>query len=130
MSATLLSRRQQNRATLARQMLLARERTPPRVALERLFAMQAQLPRPPFVGLWTRVHGFERESLQKLIASKQVVRATFFRGTLHLLSARDYIALRASVQPMLDAGLTAILKEREKAFDAARAIATARKHFT
>src|SRR5215211_3685697 len=52
-----------NRATLARQMLPAREPTTPLAAVERLVALQAQLARPPFVALWARVAGFERGQL-------------------------------------------------------------------
>jgi hypothetical protein len=124
-----LSLGRQNRATLARQMLLARERIKPLAALERLLAMQAQLPRPPFVGLWSRVHGFERRDLATLLLTKQAVRATFFRGTLHLLSARDFVALRADLQPMLDAGLRAILKTRLAGLDVERTVERARRHF-
>ena len=46
--------------------------------------MQAQWPRPPFIGLWTRVDGFAREDLVRLLIKRQVVRATFFRATIHL----------------------------------------------
>jgi hypothetical protein len=49
---TTLTRRALNRAVLARQMLLAREKVKPVAAIERLCGMQAQLARPPFIGLW------------------------------------------------------------------------------
>src|SRR5262245_51984767 len=58
--ATPLTERQLNRATLARQMLLSRERTTALRAIERVVALQAQLARPPFIGLWSRMEGFER----------------------------------------------------------------------
>ncbi|HEX7879118.1 MAG TPA: winged helix DNA-binding domain-containing protein, partial [Candidatus Eisenbacteria bacterium] len=45
--------RRLNRATLDRQLLLERSKLSPLKAVERLVAMQAQVPRPPFVGLWT-----------------------------------------------------------------------------
>lgn len=129
MAAETLSPRAANRATLARQMLLARERVTVTAALERLLAMQAQLPRPPYVGLWTRVAGFERGQLDALLAKRTVVRTTFLRGTLHLLTAADYVALRATLQPGLDAGLGAILKERLAALDLGRLETTARGYF-
>ncbi len=45
-----------NRATLARQALLAREKSAARV-IERVMGLQAQWPKPAFIGLWTRVDG-------------------------------------------------------------------------
>ena len=80
-------------------MLLARESIAPLSAVERLVAMQAQLPRPPFVGLWSRVDGFTRDHLTTLLERRQVVRATFLRATLHLVSASDYLALRPALRP-------------------------------
>src|ERR1043165_9241384 len=55
----VLTRRALNRATLARQMLLEREAIDPVRAVERLAGMQAQAPRPPFIGLWTRLQKLE-----------------------------------------------------------------------
>ncbi|MEJ7811420.1 MAG: crosslink repair DNA glycosylase YcaQ family protein, partial [Gemmatimonadaceae bacterium] len=92
--------RELNRATLARQMLLERHAVTPLEATERLVGLQAQLARPPFVGLWSRVRGFERDQLLGLVRDRQVVRATAMRGTLHLLSARDFVRFRATLQPV------------------------------
>ena len=50
-AADALSPRALNRATLARQMLLRREKLKPRVAIERLLCLQAQIARPPFLAL-------------------------------------------------------------------------------
>jgi hypothetical protein len=55
-----LSPRALNRALLARQLLLSRANLPPLAALDHLAGLQAQLARPPFIGLWTRLAGFER----------------------------------------------------------------------
>ena len=90
-----------NRALLARQMLLERARATPLKAIERLAGMQAQQVRPPFVGLWTRIEGFQRDSLLRSIRRKKVVRATAMRATVHLFSTRDYVALRGAFQPYL-----------------------------
>jgi hypothetical protein len=99
--ADSLSLRALNRATLARQMLLAREKVKVVAAIERIAGMQAQLARPPFVGLWTRIENFKRDDLRKAIEKRDVVRATMMRGTIHLMSRRDYLAFRAPLQPML-----------------------------
>jgi hypothetical protein len=112
-----LTLRQINRATLARQMLLAREKTTPVKAIERLVAMQAQWPKPPFLGLWSRVEGFKRDDLTSLFHKRTVVRATFLRATIHVVTAKDFLALRPAIQPVLEAGMQAILKERLDGID-------------
>jgi hypothetical protein len=103
--ADVLSPRALGRATLARQLLLARDPITPLAAIEQLAGMQAQVPRPPFVGLWSRVPGFEREALHRLVHDRAVVRATLMRGTIHLVSADDFLVLRAALAPMLSMGL-------------------------
>jgi hypothetical protein len=97
--AATLTRAQLNRATLARQLLLAREPLGAAAAIERLAGMQAQEPKHPFVGLWTRLEGFDREQLLRALADREVVRATLMRSTLHLMSAADYAAVRMALQP-------------------------------
>ncbi len=97
-----LSLRALNRAALARQMLLQREKVSVIDGIERLVALQAQLPNPPYVGLWTRLVGFQRDDLTKLIEKRRVVRSTMLRATQHLVTARDYLRLRPVLQPMLD----------------------------
>jgi hypothetical protein len=89
------------RATLARQLLLARERAGVTGTVERLAGMQAQEARPPFVGLWTRLEGFRRDDLLAALRGRELVRATWLRATLHLVSARDYLAFRSVLDPML-----------------------------
>lgn len=118
----LLTKRALNRATLARQILLAREEIAPREAIERLVGLQAQEARHPFVGLWTRLIGFRREDLNRAIRDRQLVRATTMRGTLHLMSARDYVAFRTTLQPMLAAGMQAIFKDRATGIELARVL--------
>ena len=103
-----LTLRALNRATLARQMLLAREETTVAEATARLCGLQAQDPKPPFLGLWTRIQGFQAEDLHSALHKREVVRATMMRGTLHLMSGADYLSLRSPLQPVLDAGLKAL----------------------
>ena len=61
-----------NRATLARQMLLVRDKRPVLKAIEQLLGLQAQLPRPPFAGLWSRLQGFTRSDLAAAVNSGRV----------------------------------------------------------
>jgi hypothetical protein len=117
MAEAPLTLRDLNRATLARQMLLGRERVKPLRAIERLVGLQAQWPKPPHVGLWSRALGFEREDLLGLLNRREAVRATMMRGTIHVVSAKDYVALRPALQPMLARNLLAVLRERAKGID-------------
>lgn len=97
----MLSVRELNRATLARQMLLRRERVNVVTAIERLAALQAQWSPSPYVALWSRVVGFERDELWRAIEKTHtVVRARLMRGTLHLVSARDFYALAVATQDL------------------------------
>jgi hypothetical protein len=110
----VLDPRALGRATLARQLLLAREPLAPLAAIERLVGLQAQLARPPFIGLWTRLAGFERAALHRLLHDRRAVRATFLRGTLHIVSAADYLALRPALRPVLEAAMRSILDQRAR----------------
>jgi hypothetical protein len=86
-----------NRATLARQLLLERRKLPLVRALERVAGLQAQWGPAPYVGLWTRVAGFKRESLERALLRRQAVRAVLMRGTIHLVSLADYARFGAAV---------------------------------
>jgi hypothetical protein len=121
----LLTRRRLNRATLARQMLLQREPGSALEAVERLCGMQAQEPRPPFPGLWTRLQGFHREDLHRALHDRTIVRGTLMRGTLHLMSAADYVAHRITLQTMLTRSLV-LLGPRAEGLQAEEVLPVAR----
>ena len=99
----ILSLRELNRTLLLRQLLLRRERLGPARAIERVAALQAQWVPSPYVALWSRLEGFERGHLTRALRRGQVVKVALMRGTLHLVSARDYplsaTALRKEVAP-------------------------------
>jgi hypothetical protein len=97
-----LSNRALNRALLARQLLLDRQPLPVPQALEHLCGLQAQVPQAPYVALWSRLHAFDPEALSQLISQRRAVRLGLFRGTLHLVTARDCQTLRPLLQPVLE----------------------------
>ena len=115
----VLGRRALNRALLARQGLLRRWTIPPVEAVERLVGMQAQAPDPPYVGLWTRLEGFRPDDLARLVEERAVVRIALMRSTIHLVTARDCLALRPLLQPVLDRGFRGAYGRRLEGMDTA-----------
>lgn len=85
-----LTLRALNRATLARQLLLARTSVPVIQAIERLAGLNAQHS-PSYLSLWSRLQDFHRDELTQQIEQCAVARATVMRSTLHLVTARDYL---------------------------------------
>lgn len=96
----VLTLRELNRATLARQLLLERKKLSPLRAIERLCGLQAQWPPSPYVGLWSRLDGFKREALERAVLRGDVLKPTVMRGTLHLITARDYPLYYAALRDM------------------------------
>jgi hypothetical protein len=93
----VLTLRELNRATLARQLLLQRKRLSPTTVIERLVGVQAQWPAAPYVGIWTRTNGFRRATLERELVSGAVLKVNVMRLTLHLLTRRDYALVRAAL---------------------------------
>ncbi|MGW7685033.1 winged helix DNA-binding domain-containing protein [Kribbella sp. NPDC054772] len=123
---SVLSAKAVNRATLARQLLLERESTSAVQVVERLAGMQGQEPKHPYVGLWTRIDGFTETQLDQAVEARDVVRATMFRGTLHLVTAADYLRFRVTVAPVLEAGLK-VLGDRGAGLQPDKVVAAAEK---
>jgi hypothetical protein len=101
----ILGPRALGRATLARQLLLRRDGRSALDAVEHLVGLQAQVPRDPYLALWSRLDGFDPETLSELLFERRVVRTTVMRATIHLVSADDILRLRPLMQPVLDAEL-------------------------
>jgi Winged helix DNA-binding domain len=102
MDAPVITRRELNRATLARQLLLERSTMSIPAAIEHLVGLQAQTPHTAYTGLWSRLEAFAPEALSELIVGRRVVRLALMRGTIHMVTARDAWGLRPLVQPVLD----------------------------
>jgi hypothetical protein len=92
-----LTRRRLNRATLARQRLLRRERLPVVDAVRELVALQAQEPASPYVALWNRLDGFDPAELDAAFTDGEIVKATLMRITLHAVHAEDYTAFHEAM---------------------------------
>lgn len=125
-TAPILDTRSLNRALLDRQLLLRRRRLAPLAVLERLVGLQAQLPEPPYYGLWSRIEGFRPEDLARLVEGRAAVRIVLMRGTLHLVSAADGLAIRPLVQPVLDRSLQGAYGKRLAGVDLEALAAAAR----
>jgi Winged helix DNA-binding domain len=105
MRTDVLTTRELNRATLARQLLLARSDVSAPRAVVHLVGLQAQVPLDPYTALWSRLERFAPEQLSEPMVERRVVRVTLMRATIHLVGAEDCLLLRPLMQPVLDAEL-------------------------
>lgn len=112
-----LSRPDLNRTFLTRQMLLKRQNITTIEATERLVGLQAQIPNPPYIGLWTRLENFQRETLTQLMEERKIVRAALLRSTLHLMTAEDHHRFQPVLQTALTRALNAFFGRKAKALD-------------
>jgi hypothetical protein len=94
----VLSQRELNRALLARQLLLERAAVPLPRAVERLGGIQTQYAPSAYVGLWSRLEGFEREALTRALERRTLIQATLMRNTIHIVSRRDYWPLVLAIR--------------------------------
>ncbi len=98
MAKRILTLRELNRATLARQLLVKRTSLTILDAIKQIAGLQAQLANAPYIGLWSRLHAFQRDDLTRLFEQRLVVRTSMMRRTLHLTTAEDYMHFRPALQ--------------------------------
>ena len=91
----ILSPRALNRALLARQSLLERSTLSIAEAVEQVGGLQTQYAPSGYVGLWTRLAGFQRDDLTAALEDRSVVQATLMRVTIHIVSRARVLAVRA-----------------------------------
>ena len=118
----VLTERHLNRALLARQLLLERASGSLPKILERIGGIQAQYTPSTYVGLWTRIDGFESRLLERALERRTVVQGTLMRVTIHLVSARDWWPFAVAVR---EARRRALVRARK--LDERRLAAAARK---
>ena len=90
MTVPTLSTRALNRALLARQLLLERATLSIPEAVEQVGGLQTQYAPSGYVGLWTRLAGFQRDALTRALEDRSVIQATLLRTTIHIVSRREY----------------------------------------
>ena len=119
--------RELNRWTLARQHLLARaEGLDPAAAVTALAGMQAQEPSAPYIGLWSRLAGFQVGHLEDALRNRSVVKTTVMRGTLHLVATSRLAAFRAATGSSYYDVTRRLLADLDLDLDAIRAAVAAR----
>jgi hypothetical protein len=127
----ILTRRALNRATLARQLLLERADLPVERAVEHLVGLQAQTPHTWYTGLWTRLRDFDPVEAGALLTGRRLVRMALMRSTIHLVTARDAVALRPLLDPVVRRPLAGVYRrgvdgiELTELVDAGRALVEA-----
>ena len=98
MTDRVLTAGELNRTMLARQLLLKRSAQGLVPALERLGGLQTQYAPAGYIGLWSRLRDFKRDSLTRALEQRRVIQATLMRATIHMVSASDYIVMTAGVR--------------------------------
>jgi hypothetical protein len=93
-----LTQRDLNRALLARQLLLERVSLPLPRAVEKLGGIQNQYAPNAYIRLGSCLEGFRREGLTRALERKTLVNATLMRGTIHVVSKRDYWPLALAIR--------------------------------
>ena len=98
MAERTLTKRELNRALLARQLLLERVRLPLPRAVERMGGIQNQYAPNGYIRLHACVEGFRRDDLTRALERKSLVNATLMRSTIHIVSRKDYWPLAVAVR--------------------------------
>ena len=90
MTDRILTQRGLNRALLARQLLLERAALPIPSAIDQVGGLQTQYAPSGYVGLWTRLAGFDRGALTAALEDRSVIQASLMRTTIHMVSRREF----------------------------------------
>ena len=122
-----VDRRTLNRTLLARQWLFARADATALAAIDHLVGLQAQDPKAPYTGLWSRLERFDHDDLSTLLLDRRAVRIATLRSTVHLHSAADARPLRTWVQPATENPLRTSRRAAWAVVDRDELVATATK---
>ena len=103
----ILSRRRLNRTLLLRQRLLERTSGPALPLVDHLVGLQAQETLPPYLSLAARLEGFDPHEVSAALEDRSLVRILCLRGTIHLVTPPDAVALRVWTEPVRERELKA-----------------------
>ena len=90
MAERVLTQRALNRALLARQGLLERSTASIPELVEQVGGLQTQYAPSGYVGSWTRLRDLRRDALTEALEDRSVIQATLMRGTIHIVSRREF----------------------------------------
>jgi hypothetical protein len=124
----VLTTRPLNRALLARQHLLKRSTQPLTKTLERVAGLQTQYAPSGYVGLWSRLDGFQRPALTNSLERKRVIQASLMRVTIHMVSGRDYVLFAAGIRGATRKWWLSIQRHALSADEMKKVAALLRKH--
>ena len=130
MAERVLTTADLNRALLARQFLLERSRLPLTRTLDRIAGIQAQYAPSSYIGLWSRLEGFDLADLTKALERRTVVQGTLLRSTIHLVSAKDYWAFAVGTRAARQDAWLRFDKKRLSRSDLTSAAKDVRKRLT
>ena len=66
--------------------------------IERIGGLQTQYAPSGYIGLWSRMRNFRRDSLTTALQQRRVIQGTLLRSTIHMVSARDYWLFLAAIR--------------------------------
>ena len=118
-SGLRVTARELNRRHAGPPVLLERETTSVVDAVDRLGGLQAQEPRPPFVALWSRLEGFERDELGAALQQGPDPSRDAVPRHAAPVSRKRYAALRPALDDVMTRAMTGALKGRDEGLDLA-----------
>jgi len=66
--------------------------------IERIGGLQTQYAPSGYIGLWSRMRNFRRDSLTTALQQRQLIQGTLLRSTIHMVSASDYWLFLAAIR--------------------------------
>ncbi|MCI0425785.1 MAG: winged helix DNA-binding domain-containing protein [Actinobacteria bacterium] len=89
-----------NRTTLRRHSLLSRSDGSTAETVTRLMGLQGQNPDDPYYALWSRLAEFDPDGLGGMVERGEMVRGQLMRGTIHLVTRKQYRRWRPVYEPL------------------------------